>query len=237
MKHYFAHLVLAFAATWLAACSPDDPEHGMQSHQGNHQAARHEHMKMPAGEALSGQSIYQLESTWTNQHGESLRLGALAGQVVVLAMVYTHCDFACPRIIADIRRIRDQVQAEPDEIELVLVSIDPERDTVERLRDFGEKTGLTRQGWVLLRGSQADVRELAAVFGVQYRKTTATDFAHSNIISVLNRRGEIAHQQKGLGVKPDAMIEAIDNLLDDAADEEVAQLTAPVGMHIASGRL
>lgn len=217
MKSLIVHLILIIAAAGLAACSPDEQGHAAQPQQGNGEA-HHQHMQMPAGEALSGQSIYQLGSIWTNQRGESLQLQALAGRIVVLAMVYTHCDFACPRIIADMRRIRDQVPVESGEIEFVLVSIDPGRDTVQRLQNFGEKTGLTRQGWTLLRGSEADVRELAAVFGVKYRRTTATDFAHSNIISVLNRQGEIVHQQKGLGMDLDATIASIKKLLGSATD-------------------
>lgn len=181
-----------------------DHDEGMARHD-------HEHMEMEKGEALSGSSVYQLDHAWTNQRGEEMQLDKLAGKIVVLAMVYTHCDFACPRIIGDMRRIRAQV-GEREEIAYALVSIDPERDTVERLRRFGKETGLSEQGWLLLRGPEEQVRELAAVFGVSYRRVSGTDFAHSNVISVLSRQGEIVHQQVGLGAEPDEAVRAIREL-------------------------
>lgn len=178
----------------------------------------HEHHSMGRGEPVTGQSVYQLDSTWTDQHGVERQLDRFRGSVVVLAMVYTHCDYACPRIISDMRRIRREVDAENRDIRFVLVSIDPEGDTVERLAAFGEETGLTGQGWSLLRSNEGNVRELAAVFGVQYRRVSETDFAHSNVISVLDRQGEIAHQQVGLGATSDPAIRAIASLLEQPED-------------------
>ena len=159
--------------------------------------------------------MYQLQSLWNSQRGETVRLQSLTGKPVVLAMVYTHCDHACPRIIGDMRLIRQALDAHASDVHFVLVSIDPERDTVERLQAFGEETGLSRQGWTLLRGDEVDVRELAAVFGVQYRRTSATDFAHSNVINVLDRGGEVIHQQQGLGSRPDATVRALKSVLGE----------------------
>lgn len=171
------------------------------------------HGAMPAGDALGGMSIFHLDSTWTDQQGRSVALGEFSGEVLVLAMVYTHCEAACPRIIADMRRIRGALGPQDERLSMVLVSIDPERDDVERLREFGSETGLTAQGWRLLRGDADDVRELAAVLGVQYRRTSDDDFAHSNAIHVIDQRGEIVHRQQGLGADPEAAIEAIRALL------------------------
>jgi protein SCO1/2 len=201
---------LALVLALLSSCSgseQDADKHDELLH------SQHEHRQMSSAEAMSGQSLYQLNSVWTNQQGEQITLNSFAGKIVVLAMVYTHCDYACPRIIADMRLIGDALENKAGQISFVLVSIDTKRDTVERLKNFGEVTGLTKQGWTLLRGDEADIRELAAVFGVQYRQTSDTDFAHSNIISVLNQQGEIRHQQEGLGVRFDATVTAISKLL------------------------
>lgn len=181
----------------------------------------HKHESMGRGEPLTGHSIYQLDSSWTDQHGAEQQLDRFRGSVVVLAMVYTQCDYACPRIISDMRRIRGELGAEDRDIRFVLVSIDPEGDTVERLASFGEETGLTERGWTLLRSNEGNVRELAAVFGVQYRRVSETDFAHSNVVSVLDRQGEIAHQQVGLGATSAPAIAAIESLLAKRKDGAV----------------
>ncbi len=171
----------------------------------------HEHASLPAAEAVHGASLHQLEGIWQDQQGRHIRMADFAGQVLVLAMVYTHCDNACPRIIVDMRRIRKT--AGDEGVRYALASFDPERDTVAHLKQFGADTGLTQQGWQLLRAPESTARELAAVLGVQYAQTSASDFAHSNVITVLGPDGVIAHQQSGLGVAPEASIEMIHTLL------------------------
>jgi protein SCO1/2 len=56
---------------------------------------------------------------------------------------------------------------------------------------------LEESRWTLLRGSQEDVRELAAVLGVSYDQLETGQFVHSNLVTVLDTRGEIIHQQAG----------------------------------------
>ncbi|NIQ52455.1 MAG: SCO family protein, partial [Gammaproteobacteria bacterium] len=54
----------------------------------------------------------------------------LAGRVRVVAMVYTSCAYACPRIMLDMKRIEAELGPEyREDVGFVIVSIDPERDT------------------------------------------------------------------------------------------------------------
>jgi protein SCO1/2 len=87
----------------------------------------------------------------------------------------------------------------------VLVSFDTGHDTVPVLRAYREQHRLDAVNWVLLRGAPGDVRELAAVLGVKYQKDAGGMFNHSNLITILNSEGEIAHQRFGLeGGLPEA---------------------------------
>lgn len=182
---------------------------------------RHEHGSVPAVKPVLGTSIYQLDVPWKDQHGKVRRLREFRGKPVVLAMVYTHCQHVCPRIIGDIRRIRASLTDKTrGQVQLVVVSIDPERDTVQRLADFGKETGLTKQGWVLLRGDGDNVRSLAAVLGVSYRPAGPSDFAHSNVITVLDREGVIAHQQVGLGQEPVKSVAALETLVPSTSKHD-----------------
>jgi protein SCO1/2 len=67
--------------------------------------------------------------------------------------------------------------------------------------------------WRLLRGSQDQVRELAAVLGVKYRKVSETDFAHSNTITILDADGTVSHQKQELGTGVEDSAKAVNNLL------------------------
>lgn len=212
MKLYnftFAFLIIALAIT---GCSGQNDNNGQQNgemaiEQGNHTG--HTDMKMDSGEPTD-ESIYNVSSSWKNRHDEQMQLADLSGKVQVLAMVYTHCEHACPRILADLERIQDQLSVdELNATNFVIVSIDPERDTPERLYNFAEENNLSEQQWTLLNGGQGDVLELAALLGVKYKRISETDFTHSNIITVLNKQGEIVHQRTKLGDQPTDIVNAI----------------------------
>ena len=172
--------------------------------------AMHSEMKMQAGEPTD-HSIYNVSSSWRNRFGNPVKLDSLKGKVQVVAMVYTHCEFACPRILADMKRIRDRLSEDDlKRTNFVIISIDPERDTPQRLNQFAMENDLTDTNWTLLNGDQGDILEVAALLGVKYKRISESDFTHSNIITVLNAEGEIAHQRKKLGNQPDDIVAAIE---------------------------
>lgn len=168
------------------------------------------------GEATD-MSVYNLESTWTTSENRQIKLTDLGGKVQVVAMVYTTCEFACPRILSDMKRIEQQIEniENNDQVNFVIVTIDPEVDTPEKLAKYAEESKLDKGRWTLLHGDKGDILELAALLGVRFKKTTDKDYAHSNIITVLDEEGVIAHQQEGLGTKPTQTLEAIETLIDN----------------------
>ena len=155
-------------------------------------------------------SVYNLPSNWTTQDNENIELEDLRGNVVVMVMIYTSCKAACPRLIADMRNIEKQVPKEAlDRVKFVMVSIDPETDTPERLNAFAKENQMEDDHWMFLRGTPEDTREFAAVLAVSYKKISPIDFSHSNIISVFDEEGVMVHQQEGLGVDNEETVEAI----------------------------
>jgi len=70
------------------------------------------HAGAPAAAPASEFSIYDLESVWQDQQALTLTLGDLAGRPRVVAMVYTSCAYACPRILKDMKRIEGELRAE-----------------------------------------------------------------------------------------------------------------------------
>ncbi|MCM4167542.1 SCO family protein [Arenibacter sp. H213] len=165
--------------------------------------------------AISDLSIYNLPSIWTTQNNEEIELKELQGDVVVMVMIYTSCQTACPRLAADMRNIEKQIPADKkDKVTLVLVSIDPETDTPERLAAFAKENKMDSKKWVLLRGSEENTLEFAAVLAVNYKRISPLDFSHSNIISVFDQGGELAHQQEGLGVNNKETISKILELVN-----------------------
>ncbi len=163
---------------------------------------------------FSDMSIFNLPSEWTNQDGEAITLESLQGKVSVMVMIYTSCKAACPRLIADMRNIAQQIpDTKTNQIQYVFVSIDPEVDTPERLKEFAIDNQMNSEEWMFLRGTEEDTREFAAVLAMSYKRISPIDFSHSNIISVFNRQGELIHQREGLSVDSKETVAAIQGQL------------------------
>lgn len=159
---------------------------------------------------ISELSIYNLPSKWTNQNGKDIEMKDLRGKVLVMVMIYTSCKAACPRLVADMRNIESRLPENiKGNVELVLVSIDPEVDTPKRLKAFSIENKMEGDQWLFLRSTEENTREFAAVLAVNYKKISPLDFSHSNIISIFNTEGELAYQQEGLGVNSDETIKKI----------------------------
>ena len=165
-------------------------------------------------ETLTDKSVYQLGSSWIRHDNQTINLKQLRGRVQVIAMIFTHCPSSCPRLVEDMKRLESQLGARyRSDVGYVLVSLDPDRDSPQVLKEYSESRDLHRESWTLLHGDPEDVRELAAVLGVRYKKVGERDIAHSNLISVLDKKGELVYQQEGLDIEPKAIMEAIQTML------------------------
>ncbi|MFC0777979.1 SCO family protein [Flavobacterium sp. HJSW_4] len=167
-------------------------------------------VKAETKKEISDLSIYNLPSKWTTQDGKDIELKSLRGNVLVMVMIYTSCKSACPRLVADMRDIESKLEKQTKQhVKLILVSIDPNTDTPERLKSFAIENKMNQDPWIFLRSTEENTREFAAVLAVNYKKISPIDFSHSNIISVFNPEGELVFQQEGLGVNNDKTIETI----------------------------
>jgi protein SCO1/2 len=163
------------------------------------------------------QSLYLLDSTWTSDVGRQIKLGALRGRPQIVALFFTHCEYACPILVGELKAIEGRLPAEVlGKVDFLLVSIDSKRDTPAELAAFREKRQLARERWTLLRGGANDARELAALLGVNYAEDSRGQFAHTNLITLLNAEGEIAFQHVGLKQDPTPLLAAIEKAARDA---------------------
>ncbi len=194
----------------LGACSGEEEQKQGEMSMSGGEHAEHANMKMQSDEPTD-ESIYNVSSIWQNQYGNKVKLDSLRGKVQVVAMVYTSCEYACPRILADMQRIQDGLSGNSFEnTNFTIISIDPERDTPERLNAFAKENNLTDEQWTLLHGDQGDILEIAALLGVKYKRISESDFTHSNIITLLNQEGEVVYQRKKLTDNHTEIIETIE---------------------------
>lgn len=157
---------------------------------------------------LPADSVYQLEATWTNASGRAVTLADLRGPPRIVAMFYASCSYACPMLVADLKKIAARLPPESDVV-FTLFSFDPERDSPAALNAFAARQEITGARWELMTGAPGHVRELAAVLGVRYRKDADGAIAHSNPITLLDGEGRIVVQLPGLNEDPAPLLDAL----------------------------
>ena len=174
------------------------------------QPIENETSKKLSDNGISEESIFNLTSKWNTEEGEIIQLEDLKGKTLVMVMIYTTCKAACPRLVADMRNIEAKIPSTSlNNLQFVLISIDPETDTPKRLKAFAKENFMDGEQWTFLQGTENSVREFANVLAVKYKQISPLDFSHSNIISVFNSEGELMHQQEGLGVDNKETIQTI----------------------------
>ena len=173
--------------------------------------AHNSHHDQAALEIFHENSLYQLESIWLNQDGEQLEFANLRGKFQLVTMAYTLCNQACPILVADMKRIEQSLPASlGEELGLVLISIDPERDTPDQLRSYAKKMELGTN-WQLLQGDSMGVLEIAALLGVRFHKEPDGSFSHSNLITLLDEEGLITQRLEGLRQDPELLVQTLLN--------------------------
>ena len=158
---------------------------------------------------ISDESLFLLDSEWESYHEKTIKLSDFEGKVTVAAMFFTTCPSACPRIAADMKNIEAALTAEEREkVQFVLITMDTEYDTPEQMQSFADNHGLG-DSWEMLRSGKNETMEIANVLGVKIKPLDDGGFDHSNIIHILNQKGEIVYQQMGLNVDPEKSLEEI----------------------------
>jgi cytochrome oxidase Cu insertion factor (SCO1/SenC/PrrC family) len=130
-----------------------------------------------------------------DQRGQRTSLADSRGQSVLLTFAYGHCSNVCPSIVHDLQVAR-RTANRPD-IPLVIVTLDPWRDTPERLQMLAHHWGLGPNDR-MLSGSVADVESALDTLGIGRRRDETTgDIDHATATMILDDRGRIAWRIDG----------------------------------------
>ena len=101
------------------------------------------------------------------QHGEEVQFytDVLKDQVVLISFIFTYCPSACPLITQKMRAARDLLGEELGaDLRLVSISIDPERDTPEAMKEFAERQQADGN-WLFLTGAPENINQIVQRLG------------------------------------------------------------------------
>ncbi len=130
----------------------------------------------------------------TDHNGKKRRLEDFRGKLVVLFFGYTHCPDVCPTTLSDMARaMRLLTPEQAARVQVLFVTVDPERDTPEMLKAY---VPYFHPSFLGLYGTPQEVAEAAREFRVTYRKHTepgATDYLvdHTAGSYVLDAKGRL----------------------------------------------
>lgn len=153
-------------------------------------------------------SLYQLELELTDQDGTNIGLDAFRGQPLLIGMFYADCPYVCPLTIHTLQRTEAALgPAARAQLRVLLVSLDPRRDTPAKLAEVARRHKLDAARWKLARTDEAGVRKLAAVLGLRFKQLPDGEFNHSTVINLLDREGVQVMQSNRLGETDPALVE------------------------------
>jgi protein SCO1/2 len=142
--------------------------------------------------------------TLTSQDGSPVSLADLRGKVVAVTFIFTRCTATCPVLTPMMSFVQDRLGSDfGARIAFVSITVDPERDTPEVLKEYAQAFGANLAGWSFLTGDPAAIREVTRRYGVYASKSENGDVDHTFLTSIIDRRGIIRVQYLGVRFDPE----------------------------------
>ncbi len=130
------------------------------------------------------------EFSLINEQGQSVSTASMKGSVWIAEFIFTHCAGPCKDMTAKFNQLQSQI--EDKDVKLVSISVDPERDTPEVLKEFAKDVGATPGRWSFLTGEKSMV--FATARGMLVSAAPATEdspLLHSEKFILIDASGKI----------------------------------------------
>ena len=125
--------------------------------------------------------------------GEMVGLDSFAGKLLVVYFGYTHCPDVCPTTLSTLAKALDRMGEAAEDVQVVMITVDPERDTVALLDEY---LGFFDERFVGLTGPRSDIDRVATTYGVFFAANdgdVASGYTvdHTAKLMVIDRAGHL----------------------------------------------
>lgn len=125
--------------------------------------------------------------------GETIGLNEFSGKLVVVYFGYTYCPDVCPTTLSTLDKALDEMGNGADDVQVVMVTVDPERDSVELLTEY---LGFFDESFIGLTGSREDIERVATTYGVFFAANegdieSGYTINHTAHLMVIDRAGHL----------------------------------------------
>ncbi len=147
--------------------------------------------------------------------GETFSLSDRQGKVVLIFFGFTSCPDVCPTTLAELNIALNDMNADPEDVQVIFISVDPERDTPQKIQEYVERFN---HSFIGLSGSVEDLQPIWQNYGV-FREvvpgSTAMDYTvnHTARVILIDPQGNM-RLSYGFQTPPQDIANDIDILLD-----------------------
>ncbi len=134
----------------------------------------------------------------TGPEGKTVSLEDFRNKVVLIYFGYTFCPDVCPITLSNLKMLMLSLEEKAEDVQVIFISIDPERDTYQKLKDYVPYFHPTFIG---LTGSEADLASVAKKYQTFYLKQKVESeagylMAHSDVVILVDQNGRFRGRYK-----------------------------------------
>jgi len=162
------------------------------------------------------------EFSMTNQDGETVTLDDVKGKIHVAEYFFTHCGSICPIMNKQMQRVHRKFKSN-DDVKILSFTVDPENDTIQRMKWYANKHNASGGNWHFLTGEKEDLYQLARTSYFTLKPAEArnlgdagSDFIHTNNFVLVDRELRIRGYYDGTkDAEVTKMMRDMENLLKE----------------------
>jgi protein SCO1/2 len=144
------------------------------------------------------------EFTLISQDGAPVTLAGFRGKVVAVTFIFTLCTATCPVLTPMMSFVQDQLGSDfGAKIAFVSITVDPERDTPDVLKEYARAFGANLAGWSFATGTPAAIHNVTRQYGVFASKGENGDVDHTFLTSIVDPNGMLRVQYLGVRFDPE----------------------------------
>jgi len=142
----------------------------------------------------------------TDQNGKQVSLASFKGKPVLIDFIYTSCPGPCSVLTSKLVSVAQDLGSRlGPQVEMLSLSIDPEHDTPKALKDYAQRLGADRSGWLFLTGKPAVVERVLAAYNLRRMRAEDGSVTHMETLFLLGPDGRQRRIYNGVEVQPGVM--------------------------------
>jgi protein SCO1/2 len=155
--------------------------------------------------------------TLTSQDHQSVSLDDFRGKVVAVTFIYTSCLDTCPLLTNKMAQVQERLGTLfGKKIIFVSITVDPEHDTPEALKQYAQNFNANLAGWYFLTGQPTAIREVERRYGVFAAKAPEAGVNHTFLTSLIDSKANLRVQYLGVSFDPAEFRSDLLGLVDES---------------------